>query len=98
MKSIGSRLEEYTIKRPQEVLLVAVKIDGDRDRIAIFKGYSSSLMRPTAFDSEVPVLPEGAIVLSIDRLVSPYDPDNPQYIQQDLTWEMMLSLLEEIGV
>jgi hypothetical protein len=98
MKSVGDRLEQYTMKRPQEVLLVAVEIDGEGDRIAIFKGYSSSLMRPTAFDSEVPILPEGAIVLGIDRLVSPYDPENPQYIQQNLTWEMMLPLLEEVGV
>jgi hypothetical protein len=98
MKSLGDRLEQYTIKRPQEVLIVAAEIDGEDDRIVIFKGYSSSLMRPTAFDSEVPILPEGAIVLSVDRLVSPYNPDNPQYIQRDLTWDMMLPLLEEVGV
>lgn len=45
----GKRLEQYTIKRPQEVLLVTVEIAGEEDQIAIFKGFSSSLMRPTAF-------------------------------------------------
>lgn len=98
MTSIGTRLEQYTLKRPQEVLLVKADIDTERDRIAVFKGFSSSLMRPTAFDPDVPVLPPEAIVLEIDRLASPYDPDHPQYIQQGLTWEMMLALLEEVGV
>lgn len=98
MTPISYRLEQYTIKRRQEVLLVSVDIDGERDRIAIFKGFSSSLMRPTAFAPDVPVLPPEAIVLEIDRVASPYDPDNPQYIQQGLTWDMMLSLLEEVGV
>lgn len=98
MTSIGTRLEQYTLKRPQEVLLVKADIDTERDRIAVFKGFSSSLMRPTAFDPEVPVLPEGATILEIDRSISPYNPDNPQYIQQGLTWEMMLPLLAEVGV
>jgi hypothetical protein len=96
--SISDRLEKYTIKRSQEVLLVTVELDGECDHIAILKGFSSSLMRPTAFDPEVPVLPEGATILEIDRLISPYNPDNPEYIQQGLTWEMMLPLLAEVGV
>jgi hypothetical protein len=38
------------------------------------------------------------VILSIDRLVAPYNPQSPQYIQQDLTWEMMEKLLEAIGI
>ncbi|MBD1940175.1 hypothetical protein [Microcoleus sp. FACHB-68] len=96
--SIEQRLEKYTAKRPQEVLIVTAEIEGEADQIAIFKGFSSSLMRPTAFDPEVPVLPDQATILTIDRLASPYNPNNPQYIQQGLSWETMEPLLSEAGV
>ena len=96
--SIARRLEEYTIKRSQEVLIVKAEIDGEYDEIAIFKGFSSSLVRSTAFDPEVPVLPETAKIVSVDRLQSPYNPNNPRYIQQGLSWETMQSLLSEAGV
>lgn len=96
--TIGSRLEKYTLKRPQEVLLVAVELDGEEDQIAIFKGFSSSLMHPTIFDPDIPVLPETAKVISINRLKSPYNPNRPIYIQQGLTWEQMQDLLSQVGV
>ena len=57
--SVGHRLEQYTLQRPQEVLIVKAEIAGEEDEIAIFRGFSSSLMRPTAFDVDVPILPEG---------------------------------------
>ncbi|MEO6861988.1 MAG: hypothetical protein ABI180_10735 [Microcoleus sp.] len=96
--SITRRLEQYTIARSREVLIVKAEIDGEFDEIAIFKGFSSSLVRSTAFDPEVPVLPEGANILSVDRLQSPYNPNNPRYLQQGLSWETMQSLLSEAGV
>jgi hypothetical protein len=86
------------MKYPQEVLVVTAEIEGETDQILIFKGFSSSLMRPTDFDPEVPVLPEDAKIISIDRIASPYNPTNPTYIQQGLTWEQMQVLLSEIGV
>lgn len=96
--SVGKRLEQYTAKRSQEVLIVTVEIEGEKDEIAIFKGFSSSLVRPTAFDPEVPVLPDKAKILSIDRVASPYNPQSPRYIQQGLTWETIQPLLWEAGV
>ncbi len=96
--SIARRLEQYTIARSHEVLIVKAQIDGEYDEIAIFKGFSSSLVRSTAFDPEIPVLPEGANILSVDRLYSPYNPNNPRYLQQGLSWETMESLLSEAGV
>lgn len=96
--NIGWRLEQYTLKRPQEVLLVTVTVGDETDEIAIFKGFSSSLMRPTAFDPDVPMLPEDARIVSIDRVQSPYNPQSPRYIQQELTWEAMQLLLAEVGV
>lgn len=97
-QSVGKRLEQYTAKRSHEVLLVDVEINGELDRIAIFKGFSSSLMRPTAFDPEVPVLADTAKILTIDRVASPYNPQSPRYIQQGLTWETIQPLLLEAGV
>lgn len=96
--SVAQRLEQYTTKRSREVLLVTVEIAGEQDQIAIFKGFSSSLMRPTAFDPDVPVLSNRAKIISIDRVASPYDPQSPRYIQQGLTWETMQPLLSEVGV
>ena len=97
-RSIAQRLEQYSLKRPQEVLLVSASIDSEPDQIAIFKGFSSSLMRSTAFDPDVPVLPEAAVIEAIDRLVAPYQPANPQYIQQGLSWAEMEQLLEQLGI
>ncbi|MBD2195125.1 MULTISPECIES: DUF7734 family protein [Calothrix] len=98
MNSIGKRLEQYTNKRPQEVLVVQVEVDNEEDTIAIFKGFSSSLMRPTAFDPDVPVLPDGAKIISIDRVATPYNPQAPRYIQQGILWEEMEALLLKVGV
>lgn len=94
----GQRLERYTEQRPHEVLLVTVEVDGERDQVAIFRGFSSSLVRSTAFDPDLPVLASHAVIKSIDRLQSPYDPSNPHYIQQNLTWEEMQLLLEVLNV
>jgi hypothetical protein len=96
--SIGRRLEQYTIKRPQEVLIVTAEIEGEEDQIAIFKGFSSSLMRPTSFDPDIPVLLPEAKIIAIDRLASPYNPDAPRYLQKGLTWDTMEQLLSEAGV
>ncbi|OCQ89638.1 hypothetical protein BCD64_16870 [Nostoc sp. MBR 210] len=96
--SIGKRLEQYTSKRPQEVLLITVEIGDEQDKIAVFKGFSSSLMRPTAFDPDVPVLLDEATILSIDRIASPYNPEAPRYIEKGISWEAMQALLAEVGV
>ena len=96
--SIGQQLEQYTLKRPAEVLLVRTKIAGEEDEVMIFRGFSSSLMRSTAFDPDVPVLPQETQVIEIDRLRGPYVPTAPQYIEQGLTWEEFEPLLAEVGL
>ncbi|MGF1497206.1 MAG: hypothetical protein ACFB8W_10335 [Elainellaceae cyanobacterium] len=96
--SFGLRLEQYTLRRPDEVLLVNAQIGDEPDQIAVFRGFSSSLMRPTAFDPDVPVLPEEAEIQSIDRLRGPFDPSNPQVIQAGLSVEAMQSLFKDVGV
>lgn len=98
MKSIGYRLEQYTLRHPQEVLLISAEVEGEADQITVFKGFSSSLMRPTPFDPDVPTLPETAKILTIDRLQAPYRPDAPSYLQQGLTLIEMQALLEQTGL
>lgn len=95
---INRRLEQYTIKRPQEVLVVAAQVEGESDQVMIFRGFSSSLVRPTAFDPDVPVLPDEAVIVQIDRVEGPYDPQQPRYIAQGLSWPEMAALLDEVGV
>ncbi|MFN4878224.1 MAG: hypothetical protein ACK5GT_17455 [Aphanizomenon sp.] len=91
-------LEQYTVKKSQEVLIVTIEIDNEPDKIAVFKGFSSSLMRPTAYDPDVPVLPNTATIITIDRIASPYNPDSPRYLQQNISWEDMQVLLSEMGI
>jgi hypothetical protein len=98
MSTIGQRLEQYTLKRPQEVLIVTVAIAGEPDQIVVFKGFSSSLMHPTDADPDVPVLPTDVEIIAIDRLEGPYHPDSPRYIEQSMTWKAMQALLAEAGV
>jgi hypothetical protein len=95
--SPGFRLEQYSARHPQEALLVSAQIGEEADQVMIFKGFSSSLSRSTAYDPDVPVLPPDAAIISIDRLVGPYNPARPQYIQQGLSWEAILPLLESSG-
>ncbi|PZV17462.1 MAG: hypothetical protein DCF20_06425 [Pseudanabaena sp.] len=83
----GQQLETYSSTHPQEVLLVKLKIDDELDEVMIFKGFSSSLMRSTAFDPDVPVISDRAAILTIDRLSAPYKPNQPNYLQQGITWE-----------
>ncbi|MBE9158993.1 hypothetical protein IQ265_19445 [Nodosilinea sp. LEGE 06152] len=94
----GFRLEQFTLRRPQLVLLVKAVIDGQEDEVLIFRGFSSSLMHPTAADPDVPVLPEAAEIEAIDIMVGPYNPTAPQYLQRGLSWDDMLPLLEDMGV
>ncbi|WP_017298869.1 hypothetical protein [Nodosilinea nodulosa] len=96
--TFGFRLEQYTLKYPQLVLRIAAVIDGEEDEVLIFRGFSSSLMHPTAADPEVPVLPETADIKAIDIMAGPYNPAAPQYLHRGLSWADMIPLLEEAGV
>lgn len=95
--SPGDRLEQYTAKHPQEVLLVTAEIEGEIDQVMIYKGFSSSLMQSTAFDPDIPVLPDRAVLLTIDRLQGPYNPAHPLYLQQGMSWPEFDLLLIAAG-
>jgi hypothetical protein len=98
MSLLEKRLERYTLKHPEEVLLVIVQYADEMDEVTIFKGFSSSLMRQTAFDPDVPIISAEAVVLSVDRFRSPYNPSQPQVIEQGLSWEEFSALLELDGI
>ncbi|MEO0376251.1 MAG: hypothetical protein AAF329_16845 [Cyanobacteria bacterium P01_A01_bin.17] len=98
MKDPGYRLEQYTLRHLQEVLLVQIESEGQMDEVVIFKGYSSSLTSPTNFDPDMPVLPEQARILTVDRLMGPYNPAEPQYLQQGLSWPEMQAVLDAEGL
>ena len=89
--TLAARLERYTLKHPEEVLIVHAHVAGQPDQIVIFRGFSSSLMRPTAFDPEVPVLPDTAVISRIDRLEGPYLSQAPVYIERDIGLDEFVS-------
>ncbi len=89
---IAKKLEDYTIRFPEKVLLVHIETNGEPETILVFKGFSSSLTGATAFDPDVPVFSQDAKILGIDILQSPYSPSNPMYLQRGITWEEMEQL------
>ena len=92
------RLEQYTLRYPQEVLSVSATCGSEADEVVIFKGFSSSLCRPTAYDPDIPVLPPEAEITAIARLQGPYQPENPQYLERDISWPQMELRLQELGL
>jgi hypothetical protein len=96
--SLMIRLEKYTLKFPQELLMVHAQVEKEADIVLVFKGFSSTLMRPTAFDPEVAVLPEDAVIDCIDRLKGPYTPSSPEYIEQGISPEAFIAKLTAVGL
>lgn len=87
------RLERYTQGRSTEVWIVHAIVDGELDQVMVFRGFSSSLMRPTASDPDVPVLPADAVIQSVDRAMAPFNPDAPRYLDQGLSIDHVDALL-----
>jgi len=89
-------LEAYTDIVKAEVLLVKALLDGEEDEVLVFRGFSSSLIRPTPDDPSDPVLPEGCQIVCIDRLQAPYKPSGDQVpIQEGLTVAEMMKIVED---
>ena len=98
-ESIGVRLEQYTLKRRNEVLIVNLDTaDGEPDRVMIFAGFSSSLTRATEYNPDIPIIAADSTINSIDRLVAPYNPNDPQYIETGLTLLAMENILNELAL
>ncbi|MBW4698194.1 MAG: hypothetical protein KME03_09920 [Aphanocapsa lilacina HA4352-LM1] len=95
---LGDALEAYTRKRPGEVLLVRVLLDGSEEEVLVFRGASSFLTRPTPADPGQPVIPAGAQLLGVERQRAPFSPVNPQVIAAGLQGEELATLLAEVGI
>lgn len=97
--SIGVRLEQYTLKHRHEVLIVNLKTaTGELDSVMVYAGFSSSLMRSTDFNPDVPIIAADSKIISIDRLHSPYNPEAPQYIETGLTPKAMEDILQSVNI
>ena len=99
VKPMSWRLEQYTIKHQEEVLMVNLETSsGEEDIVLIYNGFSGSLVHSTTYDPDVPVIADDTTIVSIDRLASPYNPAEPQYIQQGLTLPDIEKLLLDSGI
>ncbi len=97
MPTPQERLENYSRSHPREVLRLTVRDRDGEGEILIYKGFSSSLTRPTAFDPDVAVLDPAAEILGVDRIQAPYDPQHIHYLEQNLSWTEFNQRLEQAG-
>jgi len=83
-------LEEISRGRPDRVLRLRGRLSVDAEglpvdtaeaaetedafELLIFRGFSSSVTHPTAFDPDRPALPEGAVISSAELLAGPLNP------------------------
>lgn len=83
-------LEELSRGRPDRVLRLRGRLGVDDEglpvdqaaaveteeafELLIFRGFSSSVTHPTAFDPDRPALPEGAVIESAELLAGPLNP------------------------
>ncbi|KAL2894997.1 Histidinol-phosphate aminotransferase [Bienertia sinuspersici] len=86
-------LEMYSQSARGEALLVTAMVDDQLVEVLIFKGFSSCLSYGTSPDPSKSVLPQRAIIKSIDRIRGPFNPTNIEYIEKGLTWEKFRSRL-----
>lgn len=98
-KPISLRLEEYTTKRKTEVLIVdLITPTKEADTVMIYNGFSSSLVQPTAYNPDIPVIAADAQITAIARVRSPYNPSNPEYIAKGITLEAMEKILAQLNL
>ena len=73
-----SRIEELSRSRPDRVVRLTGELPGDGGlepfELLIFRGFSSSVSHPTAFDPDQPALPAEALVQAAELLQGPFNP------------------------
>ncbi|KAE8795604.1 hypothetical protein D1007_29493 [Hordeum vulgare] len=89
-----ARLEAYSEGARDLALLVTAAVDGDLESVLVFKGFSSRLSGRTAPDPAMSVLPERAVIRSVDVVRGPFDPTNIDYLEKGLPWEEFKSRLQ----
>ncbi|XP_062214789.1 uncharacterized protein LOC133915592 [Phragmites australis] len=89
-----ARLERYSEGARDQALLVKARVDDQVEVVLVFKGFSSSLSGGTAADPARSVLPERAIIQSVDVVKGPFDPNNIEYLEKGLAWDDFRSRLQ----
>ena len=76
-----SELESISRDRPDRALRLQGQMgDGEALEVVIFRGFSSSLTHPTAFDPDQPLLPSEATINSAVLLQAPLNPAAEQVL------------------
>ncbi|TVU45394.1 hypothetical protein EJB05_04881, partial [Eragrostis curvula] len=79
-------LERYSEDARDQALLVKARVDDEVEVVLVFRGFSSSLSGGTAADPSMSVLPERAIIQSVDVVKGPFDPNNIEYLEKGVEW------------
>ena len=90
-----AQLEELSRSRPDRVLRLTGELPGDGDgmepfELLIFRGFSSSVSHPTAFDPDQPALPESARLMRAELLQGPLNPAAEQRVAGPMDPELLL--------
>ncbi len=92
--SLLSRLEELSRNRPDRVLRLTGALPGhdglEPFELLIFRGFSSSVSHPTAFDPDQPALPSEAVVEAAELLQGPLNPAAEQRLAGPIAPELLL--------
>ncbi len=79
-----ARLEELSRQRPDRVLRLRGSLPGaegpEAFELLIYRGISSSVSHPTAYDPDQPLLPEGAELTGAELLAAPLNPSAEQLL------------------
>ena len=74
-------LESISRDRPDRALRLQGQMgDGEALEVVIFRGFSSSLTHPTAFDPDSPVLPAGSALDGAELLQAPLRPGSEKVL------------------
>jgi len=68
------RLELCSRSRPDRVLRLSGRLEGEPYELLIYRGFSSSTTHPTAFDPDHPVLLAGTQIEGAELLRGPLNP------------------------
>ena len=89
-----AQLEGLSRSRPDRVLRLTGDLPGEEGlepfELLIFRGFSSSVSHPTAFDPDQPALPESARLCSAELLIGPLNPTAEQRVAGPLAPELLL--------
>ena len=90
-----AQLEELSRSRPDRVLRLTGELPGEAGamepfELLIFRGFSSSVSHPTAFDPDQPALPESARLMRAELLQGPLNPAAEQRVAGPMDPELLL--------